>query len=686
MARALAVLMTLMVLAGASLTGALADARGLFVVDFAADNDRPLHAPEGYTPYTSGFFTGPEGGGLTGLTVTIRVRAASPDGCTLGAALLLYDAARQKLGTVQPLWNRDLTADFADHEADVTIGLEGVACARLVLYRANQTGTLIVQSAEVAPAEVVPAEELVAGLRAELETEGWATAIEGESLVARQPDARAYYRTFPGEQLKPDDFRARSYVGTTYVRREFEPPRFPIGPYIYGQPDDLRAQAEAAGLSLEQLIEGWAADIAAHGGNTVYYANLTTEPEVFRIAVETAARHGVAVFGQLTGDLYLRPERGPEYYEQVTLPTARAIMPQYRDLPNLLGWMGKEEASEEQMPLVAQYRAVIRELDPTHAQFTLHNQLAPFRAEREPLPEWFGFDRYRFRCLKAHYGLLISTPRDMAIRLREELHSIYPEAAQRGRPLIYVMQGYGHENLFTTADIRAWSGGQRDTLDPWGGFREVEPGVWRGWDRYPPPPGGMHLQSWLAVSEGAQGLLIYHYQRLQTEAGLRYVALVDPDGQETRLWREFAECMAEMRPLLPLFLSWHKEAMPRATVSEEWVKVSSFIREFDAERYLVVVNERIATWDTDSPALPRGKTELHFDDQGLAGLHEAEPLTCALTVEGDEPVFNLRTGERLTPTADGSYELTVGPGRGTVLMQGPPETMAALRAELGLVD
>lgn len=684
--RALTICGLLSVLAGASITGALAAPPVLFAIDFAADDGQPLSAPDGYTPFVSGFFAGPDGGALTGLTVTVRVRAASPDGCTLGLALLLYDAAREKLGTVQPLWNRDLTADFADYEADATVDLAGVAFARLAVYRANQAGTLLVQSAAVTLAEVVPTEELVADLRAELEAEGWASAIEGEFLVARQADARAYYRTFPGEQLKPEDFRARSYVGTTYVRRAFEPPRFPIGPYIYGRPDALRAQAEAAGLTLEQLFDGWAADIAAHGGNTVYYANLTTEPEVFRLAVETAARHGVAVFGQLTADLYLRPERGPEHYEQVTLPTARAIMPQYRDLPNVLGWMGKEEAAEDEMPLVAQYRGVIRELDPTHAQFTLHNHLAPFRAEREPLPEWFGFDRYRFRCLKAHYGLLISTPRDMAIRLRDELRQFYAEAAQRGRPLIYVMQGYGHENLFTTEDIRAWSGGQRDTLDPWGGFREVEPGVWRGWDRYPPPPGGMHLQSWLAVSEGAQGLLIYHYQRLQTEGDLRYVALVDPEGRETRLWREFAQCMAEMKPLLPLFLSWHKEAVPRATVSDDWVKVSSFIRDFDAERYLVVVNERIATWDADSPALPRGETELHFDDQGLAGLHEAGPLTCALTVAGDEPVFDLRTGERLTAAADGSYELTVGPGRGTVLMQGSPEALASVRAELGLAD
>ena len=361
-------------------------------------------------------------------------------------------------------------------------------------------------------------------------------------------------------------------------------------------------------------------------------------------------------------------------------------MPQYRDLPGVRGWMGKEEPSVDQMPLVAEYRAEVRSLDPTHAQYTPHNHLAPFQADVEPYPEWFGFDRYRFRCLKAHYGLLISTPKDMATRLRNELRQFYPEAQKRGRPLIFVIQAYGHQNRFTTEDIKDWSGGAKDSLDPWSGFTEVEPGVWQGWDRYPPPPGGMHLQCWLAISEGARGLLAYHYCGLRRPEYSRYIALVGEQGRETRLWREWGECLKEIAPLHPLILTWHKQALPRATTDHPEVKLRSFIREFDAERFLVVVNERIATWDDDSPALPRGETELRFDDEGLAGLHPADPLDFGLMAEGDAPLWDVRTGERLQLGEDGRCALTLGPGRGTVLMQGDLETLTALRAELGLGD
>ncbi len=664
--------------------GALAQPVTLFEHDFTADGGEPLSATEGYTPYVSGFFGLPGGGTLTGVTLTVEVTAASPDACPLGAILLLYDAQREKVGTAKALWGRALPEQFTTVAGDAVIEAAGVALARLAIYRSTHQGTLLVRSARVFQPELTPAEELVSELEADLQAEGWEIAREGEYVVARRPGERQYWRTLPGERLKREDFEQRSYAGTTYVRCEFEPPRFPIGPYIYGRRDRMEMLAEAAGTTLEGLFDRMAADVAAHGGNAIYYANLTMDPDLFTLAVETAARHGVAVFGQLTADLYLRPERGREHYEQVTLPTARKVLPQYRGMGNVLAWMGKEEAAVDEMALVAEYRAALREIDPTHALYTLHNHIEPFRNEREPLPEWFGFDRYRFRCLKAHYGLLISTPRDMAARLRGELSSFYAEAHSRGRPLVYVMQGYGHQNRFTTEDIRAWSGGAREDLDPWSGFTEVEPGVWQGWDRYPPPPGGMHLQSWLAVSEGAAGLMIYHYRGLQRPEYQRYIALVDEHGNETRLWREFGECVTEMTPLLPLFLSWHRDAVPRASADSDWVQVRSFIRQFDAERYLVVVNERIATWDEDSPALPRGETELHFDDQGLAGLHEAGPLTFALTVDGDAPLWDLRAGTRLQANPDGAYELTLGPGRGTVLMQGDEATLSALREELGM--
>ncbi len=196
----------------------------------------------------------------------------------------------------------------------------------------------------------------------------------------------------------------------------------------------------------------------------------------------------------------------------------------------------------------------------------------------------------------------------------------------------------------------------------------------------------MHLQCWVAVQEGARGLLIFHYWPPRANEGLHKIGLVNAKGEETRLWREFGECMQEMKPFLPLFRSWHQEAVPGAQADNPDIAISSFIRSFDSERFLVVLNQRIASWDKDSPALPRGQTELHFDEQGLAGLHSVGPLSFHLQVDGEEPAWHILTGKQLLTADDGEYQLTLGAGRAVVLMQGAKESLRRLRKELGLEE
>ena len=682
-------------LAGAACTAGVDDgAKALYEHSFAASDaavplegaERAQRFSDGYSVYATPFI----GKGLGPLTVSLSVEAASPDGAQLGVRIWAYDGKRKRIDTLSSgIWRQRLgvkLAVVATGQAGVKLPKE-THCVRLGVYRANQRGTLYLKSIRLVELKTERTERLVAGVAATLREQGYAVQREGELLVGKKPDERRYYRTFPGQSMTPAAFSARSFVGVTWLRTVFKAPFFPAGPYIYGGPEAQQARAEKLGMTLDAFFEHLARDVKAHGGNTIYYGNLTIEPDVFRRAVAAARKHGVHVFGQLTRDLYLRPARGREHYEQVTLPTAQRILPQYRELRGVAAWMPKEEAAPSEIEQLREYRNVVRELDPTHPIFTLHNSLDTFRLDTKDLPEWLGFDRYRFRCLHGPYGLLISTPKDMAGRLATDIADFSVEAAERGRPLIYVLQGYGHQNVFTSEDIKGWSGGEKDALDPCSGFKRVGPDQWLGWDRYPPPEHGMHLQNWLAVSEGAKGLLIFHYGPRKPRKGTpKHVNLVKEDGTETRLWREFGECMRDMQPFMPLILSWHREAVARAKTDHPEVVARSFIRRFDAEGFLVVHNRRIATWDKDSPALPRGDTELHFDEHGLAGLRTAGPLTVRLTVGGSDPVWSLRDGVRLDPTDAGEYELTIGPGRATVLMQGTKAALNAIRTELRLAN
>ena len=623
--------------------------------------------------------------------VRVSVEAASDGPARLGVRFLLYDGGRKRLAPCATgIWSVPLGPDLEQYASSAPFQLaQNARFARVTLFRTLGDGKPRLARLSVHQVRSQASEVLCARLLSRLAAQGYDLGSEAGMTVARKPDERAYYRTFPaGERFIPDTFEKQAYIGTTWLRAEYVPEFFPAGPYIYGRPPQLHEWATQRGMTDEQLFGHLAADVKAHGGTAIYYANLTMEPPVFKTAVDAARRHGIKVFAQLTSDLYLRGEKGREHYEKVTLPTARRIIPEYRGLEGVAGWMPKEEIGVKHMPLLREYRRELRTLDPTHALYMLHNHVAPFRAETDELPEWFGFDRYRFRCFKAHYGLLISTPKDMAARLTTEIGACHAEAKKRGRPLIYVMQGYGHQDVCTADDVRKWSGGGCDALGPNTGYIEIAPETWLGWDRYPPPLNGMHLQCWLAVAEGAKGLLIYYYgpptARSRNGRALKQMALVADDGSETRLWREFAECMAEMAPFMPLFLAWHREAVPRAATDTADFAVRSFIRDFDAERFLLIHNRRIATWDQHSPALPRGNTELHFDDSGLAGLHPAESREIRFTVEGNAPLWHLRTGRRLAPDDNGLRRVSVRPGRAEILFQGGEAALQKERRALGL--
>ena len=66
----------------------------------------------------------------------------------------------------------------------------------------------------------------------------------------------------------------------------------------------------------------------------------------------------------------------------------------------------------------------------------------------------------------------------------------------------------------------------------------------------------MHLQNWRAVSEGAKGVLIYHYGPGRPREDMpKHISLVEQDWTETQLWRELGECMRDMQPFMPLILS-----------------------------------------------------------------------------------------------------------------------------------
>ncbi len=634
----------------------------LFALDFEKQG-KALVASDGYAIYASPKI----GKGLGRAALRLRVSGAGTGNAKLGARVQCLDAHGKKLGAHSVgLWNAALKDSFSRFELEFTLEHEATDSFRVFVYRSNKQGTLRLGSVMVERVPQFDAADLVAEIEKRLKKQGYSTAYEPGYLVGSKPDERAYYHTFAGRKLSRLKFDQSVYAGTTWVRNDIKPSLFPVGVYFYGAADHHAQLAERRGMKLADWFDFCMKDMAAHGCNTVYVANIANKPDDFRLVTGIAQKHGLGVFGQLTRDLYLRPGKGRKHYDEVTVPTAKRILPGYRGLKGLLTWMPKEEAAPKEVPQLQEYRKLVRQLDPTHAIYTLHNNIGTFRADDKELPEWFGFDRYRFRSLFGSYGILISTPKDAAIRLREDIADFYIEAAKRGRPMIYVLQGGGWD----------WKGSEEKLLKELtsgvrpgenSGWQEIEPGIWFGWPRYLVPKYGMKLQCWLSVLEGAKGLHIYHYLGRGDELGKRQFGVVGQLREETPRWREFADTVAEIKPFVPTILRWHKEAVCPVQANHPEVFVRSFIFNFESERYVVAVNSRIAEWDKVSPRMPRGKTELKFTEKGLEGLRPVGPLTVKLKLTGPGRLFEFGADNPL-PTEDGSFDVTIPPGGGKVFI------------------
>ena len=452
----------------------------------------------------------------------------------------------------------------------------------------------------------------------------------------------------------------------TYTQFDYKPGFFPLGVYVYlsGREYVEKTLAPARGMNAEQYFDAIFSDMKAHGCNTVYLANITTDPDFFKFACKKAEAHGLKVFAQGTKELYIRTNRDRKYFDSVTVPAIKKYLHHYNDIPNLAAYTCKEEVQPKphEFALMKDGRRLSKEQMPKIPVFTLHNNINSMRLDNgKDIPEWFGFDRYRFRTVLNGKGkLVISTPSDMVRLISREIGEFYEEAAARKRPLIYVAQGYIEYK--ETDDKR---------LSEATGFKKLPNGKWSGFHRYM-PKNGMHLQFWIALSQGCRGFMVFHYQH--KKSGDRSSGLVDLKGKESWFWKEMGDCFNANKPLLPLFMEWCREGNPAAVSPEKDVMVNTFIVPGFKGRFVLPVNTLIANWDKNNPIRTDKNTQLHAGQYNLEGFKWAGPRKISLQLAGKGELRDYLTGKIVEPAA-----ITLPPGQGRVLFQGTEAEYKAMK-------
>jgi len=360
--------------------------------------------------------------------------------------------------------------------------------------------------------------------------------------------------------------------------------------------------------------------------NTVYVSNGSLEG-LERILPLAEAR-GIRLIhqGGSDGSLYYlhlaTEEARRQSLEQVILPRAREWVPRFRGRYGLLAWSLTEEIGPELSRELAPFYRLVRELDPDHPPTVLHNNLNAAIADLETnRPLVVTHDFYPF-FWSPRSGP--SNPGRSLAMYRSRIAGYYRACREHGASLWMMPQ--------------AWGTAETAPLDPPNfGYRQ---------GMRTPEPGEIKLQGWVAIAEGATGLM--YYAAVASRPGEHQ--LWDPGWTETANTRAASELFRRVERVAPLLCRLERDYREDGfvKVSNPRVLAHSFVKRpgYSGEaRYIV-----------------------------LASLDGFDPQTVDLTLTTQERVYDLVSREEVTDKLAG---LTLAAGEGMLLVVGTADDFAA---------
>jgi hypothetical protein len=367
--------------------------------------------------------------------------------------------------------------------------------------------------------------------------------------------------------------------------------------------------------------------------NAVYVSNGTLDA-LERILPLAEARGIRLVYqGSGEGSLYYEhlatPQARRQSLDRVILPRAAEAVPRLAGRWGLAAWSLTEEIGPDLSRELGDYYQLVRRLAPAQPPTVLHNNLQAALADLEAnRPLVVTHDFYPF-FWSPRSGP--SNPGRSVPYYRGRVRS-YEEACRKYGARLWIMP-------------QAWGTAESAPLDPphygyRGGMRT-------------PEPGEIKLQGWVAVAEGAVGILFY--AALPTAAGERQ--LWDADWTETDNTRAAGELFERLSQIAPILCR-----LERADGEEEFA-VSS--------------NPRVL-------AHPFAKRAPHEDSSRyvlLASLDGFGPQRFDVTIQrGSRRVYDLVARQDVTDSLRG---IELPPGEGGLLLVGTP---ADYDADCRLID
>ena len=366
--------------------------------------------------------------------------------------------------------------------------------------------------------------------------------------------------------------------------------------------------------------------------NTVYLSNGSLEGLERLLPMAEARGIRLVYQGGSDGALYYlhlaTAEARRHSLERVILPKAREWVPRFRDRFGLLAWSLTEEIAPELSRELPPFYELVRELDPSHPPTVLHNNLSAATADLETSgPLVITHDFYPF-FWSPQSGP--SNPHRSIAMYRSRIGAYYRVCRKHGASLWMMPQ--------------AWGSDETAPLDP------PHYGYRRGMRT--PEPGEIKLQGWVAIAEGATGLMFY--ATVARDPGQHH--LWDAGWTETANTRAAGILFARVGRVAPLLCRLERDGRESGFVkiSSDRVLAHSFAKRpgnAGDGRYIV-----------------------------LASLDGFGPQTVGVTLTGAEHVYDMVNRRDVTGQLT---NWTLAPGEGTLLLAG---TARQYEADCHLID
>lgn len=269
--------------------------------------------------------------------------------------------------------------------------------------------------------------------------------------------------------------------------------------------------------------------------NTVYVSNGTLAGLERVLPLAEARGIRLVYQGSGEGSLYYEhlatPAARRQSLERTILPRAAAAIPPLADRWGLAAWSLTEEISPDLSRELADYYALVRRLAPNQPPTVLHNNLRAAEADlatNHPLV--ITHDCYPFFWSPRNGP---SNPHRSITYYRNQVRS-YAQACRRHGARLWVMP-------------QAWGTAETASLDPPNyGYRS---------GMRTPEPGEIKLQGWVAIAEGATGIMFYAAN--PSSPGERQ--LWDADWTETANTRAAGELFAQLAQISPILCDLQRE-------------------------------------------------------------------------------------------------------------------------------